>query len=177
VTLGGKAEVTRPPQRTRTVAWGLPRPKAGLHQPLSHCPNEESNSDPHHWASWPGWEMLSSNKWTLGYLNAQWVLFLISWTTCSIHTSKSCRKSLRFLPSHPHRQPPALFFLNKHTKLSKSLRTHRSQVPLAHVYNPSYSGGRDQEDQGSKPAWTLGSRDPILKKIHHKKRLVGWLKV
>jgi hypothetical protein len=36
--------------------------------------------------------------------------------------------------------------------------------------NPSYSGGRDQEDQGSRPAWTNSSQDPILKKIHHKKR-------
>jgi hypothetical protein len=28
-----------------------------------------------------------------------------------------------------------------------------SQAPKAHTYNPSYSGGRDQEDCGSKPAW------------------------
>jgi hypothetical protein len=27
-------------------------------------------------------------------------------------------------------------------------------VPVAHTYNPSYSGGRDQEAHGSKP--TLG---------------------
>jgi hypothetical protein len=25
-------------------------------------------------------------------------------------------------------------------------------VPVTHAYNPSYSGGRDQEDYGSKPA-------------------------
>jgi hypothetical protein len=25
---------------------------------------------------------------------------------------------------------------------------------VAHTYNPSYSGGKDQEDRGSKPAWT-----------------------
>jgi hypothetical protein len=35
---------------------------------------------------------------------------------------------------------------------------------LTHAYNPSYSGGRDQEDRGSKPAWANNSRDPILKK-------------
>jgi hypothetical protein len=28
----------------------------------------------------------------------------------------------------------------------------RSPVPIAHAYNPSYSGDRDQEDQGSMPA-------------------------
>jgi hypothetical protein len=27
-----------------------------------------------------------------------------------------------------------------------------SQAQVAHAYNPSYSGGRDQEDRGSKPA-------------------------
>jgi hypothetical protein len=35
---------------------------------------------------------------------------------------------------------------------------------VAHIYNPSYSGDRDQEDRGSKPAWGNISRDPILKK-------------
>jgi hypothetical protein len=38
---------------------------------------------------------------------------------------------------------------------------------VAHVYNPSYSRGRDQEDHDSKPAQENSSRDPILKK--HKK--------
>jgi hypothetical protein len=28
---------------------------------------------------------------------------------------------------------------------------------VAHAYNPSYSGGRDQEDHGSKPAWANSS--------------------
>jgi hypothetical protein len=27
-----------------------------------------------------------------------------------------------------------------------------SQVLVAHTYNPSYPGGRDQEDRGSEPA-------------------------
>jgi hypothetical protein len=31
------------------------------------------------------------------------------------------------------------------------------------VCNPSYPGGRDQEDHGSKPAQTNNSRDPISK--------------
>jgi hypothetical protein len=39
-----------------------------------------------------------------------------------------------------------------------------SQAPVAHACNPSYSGDRDQEDHGSKPAY-------------HKKGLVEWLKV
>jgi hypothetical protein len=35
---------------------------------------------------------------------------------------------------------------------------------VAHAYNPSYSGGRDHEDHGSKSAWANRSRDPISKK-------------
>jgi hypothetical protein len=44
---------------------------------------------------------------------------------------------------------------------------------VAHVRNPSYSGGRDQEDLSSKPASANSSRDPILKKKNHKKRSGG----
>jgi hypothetical protein len=47
---------------------------------------------------------------------------------------------------------------------------------VAHAYNPSYSGGSDQED------WFEASRGkrftrPYLKKTHHKKGLVAWRKV
>jgi hypothetical protein len=41
---------------------------------------------------------------------------------------------------------------------------------MAYTCNPSYSGGRDQEDCGSKPAWANNLRDTILKKTHHKKK-------
>jgi hypothetical protein len=34
---------------------------------------------------------------------------------------------------------------------------------VAHTYNPSYAGGRDQEDHGSKSAQANTLRDPILK--------------
>jgi hypothetical protein len=46
-----------------------------------------------------------------------------------------------------------------------------SQAPVAHTCNPSYSGGRDQEDGGLKPVWTNSLRDPILKNPSQKK---GW---
>jgi hypothetical protein len=49
------------------------------------------------------------------------------------------------------------------------------QALVAHTCNPSYSGGRDQEDHCSKLAWANSLRDPILKKAHHKKGLVKWL--
>jgi hypothetical protein len=34
---------------------------------------------------------------------------------------------------------------------------------VAHACNPSYSGGRNQEDRGSKPAQANGWQDPISK--------------
>jgi hypothetical protein len=45
------------------------------------------------------------------------------------------------------------------------------QAQVAHAYHPSYSGGRDREDNGSKPAWANSSPDPILRKPIEKK---GW---
>jgi hypothetical protein len=53
---------------------------------------------------------------------------------------------------------------------------------VAHACDLSYSGGRDQEDHGSKPAWANSSRDPISGKKNNnktftKKELVEWLKV
>jgi hypothetical protein len=53
-----------------------------------------------------------------------------------------------------------------------------SQVLVAHTYNLSYSGGRDQEDCGSKPSWAKNPMRPYLKKTLHKKiGQVEWLKV
>jgi hypothetical protein len=52
-----------------------------------------------------------------------------------------------------------------------------SQALMAHTCNPSYSGGRNQENNISKPAWVNSSRDHILKKPILKNRLVEWLKV
>jgi hypothetical protein len=37
-------------------------------------------------------------------------------------------------------------------------------VPVAYACNPSYSGGRGQEDHGSKPVQANSLGDPILKK-------------
>jgi hypothetical protein len=54
---------------------------------------------------------------------------------------------------------------------------HGSWGSVAHTCNPSYSGGSDQEDCGSKPALGKQFQRPFLKKTHHKKKgLVAWLK-
>jgi hypothetical protein len=60
---------------------------------------------------------------------------------------------------------------------NNSIARKQCLAPLAHTYNPSYSGGRDQEDRGSNPAQANSSQDPISKQNHHKKGLVEWLKV
>jgi hypothetical protein len=44
---------------------------------------------------------------------------------------------------------------------------------VAHTCSPSYSGGRDQEDRGSKLAWANSSQDPVLKKKKSQKRTGG----
>jgi hypothetical protein len=49
-------------------------------------------------------------------------------------------------------------------------------VLVAHTCNPSYSGGRDQEDHGSKPAQANNLGDPILKIPNTIKELKEWLK-
>jgi hypothetical protein len=48
---------------------------------------------------------------------------------------------------------------------------------VAHTCNPIYSGGRDEEDRGSKSTWVNSSQDPILKNPSQKEGLVEWLKV
>jgi hypothetical protein len=46
---------------------------------------------------------------------------------------------------------------------------------VAHACNPSYSGGRDQEDLSLRPAQANGSQDPISK-IPEQNGLEVWLK-
>jgi hypothetical protein len=48
---------------------------------------------------------------------------------------------------------------------------------VAHACNPSYSGGRDQEDSGSKPALANNSVRPYLEKPFTKIGLAEWLKM
>jgi hypothetical protein len=50
----------------------------------------------------------------------------------------------------------------------------KSRVLVAHACNPSYSGDRDLENLGWKPASVNSLQDPISKKtITHKKRAGG----
>jgi hypothetical protein len=60
---------------------------------------------------------------------------------------------------------------------SRSLAVSKRELDIqAHACNPRHSGGRDQEDLGSKPALANSSQD-YLKKPFTKIGLVEWLKV
>jgi hypothetical protein len=48
--------------------------------------------------------------------------------------------------------------------ISHNIRCEGSQAPVAHTCNPSYSGGRDQEDCGPTPAQANTSAKPYLEK-------------
>jgi hypothetical protein len=43
---------------------------------------------------------------------------------------------------------------------------------VAHACNPSYLGGRDQEDHSSKPDWHI-IHETLSQKTHHRKRAGG----
>jgi hypothetical protein len=47
--------------------------------------------------------------------------------------------------------------------LHNNYKNPQSQVPVAPACNPIYSGGRDQEDGSSEPAWVTSSWEPISK--------------
>jgi hypothetical protein len=51
-------------------------------------------------------------------------------------------------------------YYHQHHKKKREL----CRAPVAHAYNPSYSGNRDQEEGGSKPAQVNSLRNPTSKK-------------
>jgi hypothetical protein len=61
-------------------------------------------------------------------------------------------------------------------KSKTSIQNAKGWEPVAHVYNPSYSGGKDQEDHDLKPAQGNSLQDPISKILNTKKWLVEWPK-
>jgi hypothetical protein len=58
----------------------------------------------------------------------------------------------------------------------QSQNTTNCPALVAYACNPSYSGGRDQEDHGLKPIWANSSHDH-LEKPFTKIGLVEWIKV
>jgi hypothetical protein len=56
---------------------------------------------------------------------------------------------------------------------SEALKRKSIWALVAHTCNPSYSGGRDQEDHSSKPVQAKRFVRLYLKNNQHKKELVG----
>jgi hypothetical protein len=52
--------------------------------------------------------------------------------------------------------------------VDQSKKFQLDQVLVAQACSLSYSGGKNQEDHGLKPAWANTIRDPILKKTSQK---------
>jgi hypothetical protein len=52
--------------------------------------------------------------------------------------------------------------INMLNEISQDQKAKYCWAPVAHTCNPSYSGGRDQEDCSLKPAWANSLRDSIL---------------
>jgi endogenous inhibitor of DNA gyrase (YacG/DUF329 family) len=69
--------------------------------------------------------------------------------------------------------PNSCFYMNK----TSNKNQETSPALVAHVCNPSYSGGRDQENHGSKPAQANSSVRPYCKKTFTKIELMEWLNV
>jgi hypothetical protein len=65
--------------------------------------------------------------------------------------------------------PPYNYKKIKFFKFKKKKK--KSQAPVVHAYNTSYSTGRDQEDQGSKPRFKF--KRTYLEKNLHKNRAGG----
>jgi hypothetical protein len=69
-------------------------------------------------------------------------------------------------------QPHTLYLAKLSFRNKRETKTLSGRVPVAHAYNPSYSGRRDQKDHGSKSDWANSLQDPISKKPITKKK--GW---
>jgi hypothetical protein len=62
-----------------------------------------------------------------------------------------------------------LVVLKRKTKIfiKKKKKKERKPGVVGHSYNPSFSGGREQEDRGSRPGWGNSLCDPHLEKTQY----------
>jgi hypothetical protein len=69
--------------------------------------------------------------------------------------------------------------INRHGQIKNQAEDSRvrSQASVTHAYNPSYSGGREEENRGSEASLDKMKARPYFKNTQHtKKGLVEWLK-
>jgi hypothetical protein len=154
-------------------------------QQSTHClSNEQINSenDPTSWLGGYGEKAKPFAEVVQSHLNTQrwkqdlrkgWTAVFDFWFLMPVFSSlcrqpwrrSSIQEGRRVL--EPVRRHPMLPCLLKIALFSRAL--------VAHACNPTCSGGRDQEDRGSKPPRANSSRASILKiSITKKKKKKGW---
>jgi hypothetical protein len=93
-------------------------------------------------------------------LGSQQILDHNTFTTLALLLFKTSRNCLRITLTLAY----ILFYLFYDICVQRFKYYKMSRALVAHTYNPSYSGGRDQANS---------SPDSISKKIHHKKKAAG----
>jgi hypothetical protein len=107
---------------------------------------------------------------TLNFFNASAIGYLPLSLMDFYFFSMNTKYQIKFIHSLPCSW--YILFLSLKMLVMKTLKTKQnSQAPVAHTCNPRYSGGRDQEDQGSKPAQQIVNETLSWKKLITKK---GW---
>jgi hypothetical protein len=99
--------------------------------------------------------------------NSVWTQAAWSWILC---LTQGCKRHSA-CPEQPRVSDSSIYLLRRWESMNK---TYDNQVSVVHACNPSYSGGRDQEDRDLKPAQANSSWDPIKKK-KSQKRAGSWL--
>jgi hypothetical protein len=70
---------------------------------------------------------------------------------------------------HPQYNNNMIIKKKKSGSVSSESKKRPGRALVAHACNPSYSGGRDQVDNSSKPAQANSSARLYLQKLYHKK--------
>jgi hypothetical protein len=81
-----------------------------------------------------------------------------------MQTLKTSRRSNRFIHTKNYQLRWNGPIARESQTSATQLSSKSSRAPVTHACNPSYSGGRDQEDCSSKPAQANSSWGPIKKK-------------
>jgi hypothetical protein len=95
------------------------------------------------------------------------------WTKCRQVDNTSIHQWNKIgSPAKPNVYGQVIFGKSPKTTQRGIKNFFNSWAPVAHACNPSYSGGRDQEEHSLKPAWANSSQNPISK-IPNTKRASG----
>jgi hypothetical protein len=147
--------------------WGLPSPVSKAHFIKSSSRSQSTNKGNFYSESNPASASLQETLASLLWSEQCWESGMIAWAFgqmtgyWDILPSPAVRNSTStqycaVLPEHQD-------YFNWKNTVENCISTCEALLALA--YNPTYSGGRDQKDQGSKPAWANNLQDTISKKI------------